>query len=192
MVVGQHDEGGSRPAPSRTISSGTGVSRVSIPGAAMPSSALGARLDDDRPHRQQRKCRRQRLADMAAAEDQTCGRRAALGLGRLRSAVPLGVVEQRDRRASTRPPQHWPISGPSGMSRRRWRSARRASIARALSIAMNSSWPPPMVPRSRPARPASRRPASRGVEPFASRFDEAATQRRGRRHGSLAEGWSQP
>ncbi len=64
-----------------------------------------------------------------------------------------------------RPPQHWPISGPSGTSSD-WRIAPRASSARAASIAMYSSCPPPIVPSVRFSDTSIQAPASRGVEPL--------------------------
>ena len=69
-------------------------------------------------HRQQRKRRGQRMADMAAAEDVDMRPPAH---PRLRppaaSSSRLHRVDQRRSATSTRPPQHWPISGPSGISR---------------------------------------------------------------------------
>ena len=80
------------------------------------------------------------------------------------SAARLSEARMRVRRRSTRPPQHWPISGPSGRSMTRL-SCPSSSIRRAASMARNSNWPPPIVPQEAVAATNISVPASRGDEP---------------------------
>ena len=78
---------------------------------------LRALVDQHRPHRQQRQRRRERPADVAGAEDVAprAAPRARLG-GQRAAAAPASPRSARTTASSVRPPQHWPISGPSGMS----------------------------------------------------------------------------
>src|SRR5262245_4429118 len=65
------------------------------------------------------------------------------------------------------PPQHWPSESPRTNLRWRWLSPER-SISRAISSAVYSRLPPPMVPRVSDAPTHMRVPDSRGVEPRVS------------------------
>ncbi len=156
-----------RPRPAAaaaTSASGSGDSRVSTPGGRQ-RQFLGALVDQDRAHRQQRQRRGQRPADVAGAEDQ----RLRAGRGR------FGVEPAAQRRGEAavdrgQRQRHPPAAALADLGAERHvhalgRRARGAAAARAWSIAMYSSWPPPMVPATAAAPTSIQAPASRGAEP---------------------------
>ena len=156
MVVRQHDEGRAGRRVAHDLLRHRRQPRLDAFRHAV--ERLGARLDHDDVDRQQRERRRQRLADMAAAEEIDMRPRSASAGLRPHATSSSRRHASIDRPIRTdmldRPPQHWPISGPSGTSSeqrpppcRRGSPGWRRSICRALSIAMNSSWPPPIVPK---------------------------------------------
>ena len=156
--------------------------RVSTPAGAS-AQLLGALVDQHRAHRQERQ-RRRRARGRHGRRRRSCtagsARRSASAAAR--SALPA----RRRRAASTdsrvRPPQHWPISGPSGMSSVCRVAARAPACARAASIAMYSSWPPPMVPiiacarDHHPGAALARRRAARRLDPHQRRVALVAAE----------------
>src|ERR1700722_15187602 len=94
-----------------------------------------------------------------------------------RPTRPRSATPNRSSVSSTRPPQHWPSSGPSALSSRRYGAPAPAIIDWASASASHSSAPPPMVPENRPSgRTIMRAPGSRGLDPwtFASVTSTAA------------------
>ena len=98
------------------------------------------------------------------------GQRRPLRRGLRAAAARASRPRRAPPSARVRPPQHWPISGPSGTSSD-CRTPPRASSARAASIAIYSSCPPPMVPSVRfaddqhPGAGLARRRALRALAP---------------------------
>ena len=189
MVVRQHDEGGAGRRFAHHLLRHRRQPRLDVC-AAMPSSA-SARVSTTT-------ARTGSSANAAASAWPTWPppkiRHAAAGVLGLR---PLAAVASRLPRRPARSP---PRPGRRSIGRSRGRAGcraasslrplcggRRPSISPcALSIAMNSSWPPPIVPKIASGETSIQAPFSRGVEPFASRhFDQGRrrSRRRGRRSG---------
>ena len=106
-------------------------------------------------------------------------RAVALGLRQRRDRV-LSAAPKRSIVSSTRPPQHWPRSGPSALSSRE--AAGPCAAPAALgprASALHSSAPPPIVPVKRAvgrAPPCGRRPRA-GSSPAPARGSPAPPRR---------------
>ena len=137
---------------------------MSTPGAARCSSSLRWSTSTGRTGSSASAAPRARPT-WPAPKISTSGSALRSSAARARSALQP-AASSRATESSVRPPQHWPISGPSGTSRVVV-SSPRASMARAASMAMYSSWPPPMVPSIACGPTTIQAPASRGVEPRA-------------------------